>query len=145
MEPGSVSGKPPDGQQVIKRLKIRKYFLYELILLTKSSLYNNKTNNKKVIIESDIGEKTKQKNNNNGSQGAAANVALRRRLSDKDKERRLVFSFSSFSSSPYWYQSWDLSLSPGVLVPESFSIQCNSYLACTKKSKKASLIWFQSI
>ena len=66
MEPGSVSGKPPDGQQVIKRLKIRKYFLYELILLTKSSLYNNKTNNKKVIIESDIGEKTKQKNNNNG-------------------------------------------------------------------------------
>ena len=61
MEPGSVSGKPPDGQQVIKRLKIRKYFLYELILLTKSSLYNNKTNNKKVIIESDIGEK-KNKN-----------------------------------------------------------------------------------
>ena len=66
MEPGSVSGKPPDGQQVIKRLKIRKYFLYELILLTKSSLYINKTNNKKVIIESDIGERKKQKNNNNG-------------------------------------------------------------------------------
>ena len=61
MEPGSVSGKPPDGQQVIKRLKIRKYFLYELILLTKSSLYNNKTNNKKVIIESDIGEKKTKK------------------------------------------------------------------------------------
>ena len=61
MEPGSVSGKPPDGQQVIKRLKIRKYFLNELILLTKSSLYNNKTNNKKVIIESDIGEKKNKK------------------------------------------------------------------------------------
>ena len=61
MEPGSVSGKPPDGQQVIKRLKIRKYFLYELILLTKSSLYNNKTNNKKVIVESDIGEKKTKK------------------------------------------------------------------------------------
>jgi len=42
MEPGSVSGKPPDGQQ-----------------------------------------------------GAAANVALRRRLSDKDKERRLVRRSSS--------------------------------------------------
>ena len=60
MEPGSVSGKPPDGQQVIERLKIRKYFLNEVILLTKSSLYNNKTNNKKVIIESDIGVKTKK-------------------------------------------------------------------------------------
>ena len=61
MEPGSVSGKPPDGQQVIKRLKIRKYFLDELILLTKSSIYNNKTNNKKVIIESDIGERKNKK------------------------------------------------------------------------------------
>ena len=60
MEPGSVSGKPPDGQQVIERLKIRKYFLNEVILLTKSSLYINKTNNKKVIIESDIGVKNKQ-------------------------------------------------------------------------------------
>ena len=99
MEPGSVSGKPPDGQQVIERLKIRKYFLDELILLTKSSLYNYETNNKEVIIESNIGVK---KNNDNGFQGAAANVALRRRLSDKDKERRLV---PSFSSSPYWYQS----------------------------------------
>ena len=102
MEPGSVSGKPPDGQQVIERLKIRKYFLDELILLTKSSLYNYETNNKEVIIESNIGVKKNKKNNNNGFQGAAANVALRRRLSDKDKERRLVLSFSS---SPYWYQS----------------------------------------
>ena len=61
MEPGSVSGKPPDGQQVIERLKIRKYFLDELILLTKSSLYNYETNNKEVIIESNIGVKKKTK------------------------------------------------------------------------------------
>ena len=61
MEPSSVSGKPPDGQQVIGRLKIRKYFLDELILLTKSSLYNYETNNKEVIIESNIGVKKNKK------------------------------------------------------------------------------------
>ena len=71
MEPGSVSGKPPDGQQVIERLKIRKYFLDELILLTKSSLYNYEINNNEVIIESNIGviKKSKKKTITMASRG----------------------------------------------------------------------------
>ena len=35
-------------------------------------------------------------------QGAAANVALRRRLSDKDKERRLVRTFIFFKKKERW-------------------------------------------
>ena len=46
MEPGSVSGKPPDGQQVIKRLKIRKYFLDELILLSQAYTTTKQTTRK---------------------------------------------------------------------------------------------------